>query len=97
VAEFFAKELAMGPINPNKAGLALGILIGGWHLLWASLVAVGWAQPVIDFVFWMHFIRPAWTIGTFHPGIALVLISVTAATGYAFGYLFGWLWNWIHG
>lgn len=86
----------MGTINPNKAGLALGVLIGGWHLLWALLVAAGWAQMLVNFVFWLHFIQPVWVIGPFHPGIALLLVAFTSTTGYLFGFGFGWLWNWIH-
>jgi hypothetical protein len=86
----------MGTVNPNKAGLVLGMLGGGWHVLWALLVAFDWAQSVINFVFWMHFIKPIYVIEPFHAGIALILIGVTAAIGYAIGYVFGLLWNWIH-
>ena len=28
----------MAVINPNKVGLAFGVVIGGWHLFWAALV-----------------------------------------------------------
>lgn len=31
----------MGTANPNKVGLVLGALYGGWHLLWSVFVAVG--------------------------------------------------------
>lgn len=86
----------MKTINSNKVGLVLGTLLGGWHVLWALLVALGWAQAVIDFVFWLHFLRPVYVVGSFNPGIALILIAITAAIGYAFGYLFGALWNWVH-
>lgn len=86
----------MGTINANKAGLVLGALGGGWHFLWALLVAFGWAQSVINFIFWIHFIQPIYVIGPFNAGIALMLIGVTAAIGYAVGYAFGLLWNWFH-
>ena len=86
----------MGTVNPNKAGLVLAALLGAWHFFWALLVASGWAQTVLNFVFWMHFIKPPYTVGAFSAGIALVLILVTATIGYIAGYVLGVLWNAIH-
>ncbi len=83
-------------INSVKAGLALGALMGVWHLCWSILVALGWAQPVIDFVFWMHFIKPVYVVGAFDPAIAAVLIVITSLTGFVFGWLFALLWNRLH-
>lgn len=86
----------MAAISPLKAGLALGTLMGSWHLLWAVLVALGWAQAVIDFVFWMHFLKPVYVVGAFNPGIALILIAVTGAAGAVVGYAFALIWNRVH-
>jgi len=86
----------MKSIHPVKAGIILAALFGGWHLLWAVLVAVGWAQALIDFVFWMHFIKPVYVIGPFNLGIAAVLIVVTSVVGFLIGYIFSVLWNWLH-
>jgi len=35
----------------QKSGLVRASLVGGWHLLWAIIVALGWGQPLIDFIF----------------------------------------------
>jgi hypothetical protein len=74
---------AMRPISPNKAGLVLGSLAGAWHLLWSSMVLVGWAQSVIDFIFWIHFIKPVYVIGPFNAGIALILVITTTLSDMA--------------
>jgi hypothetical protein len=80
-------------ISQNKAGLVVAALLGGWHLFWSSLVALGLAQPLIDFVFWIHFIKPVYVIEPFSLGRAGILVAVTATVGYAVGYLFALLWN----
>jgi hypothetical protein len=86
----------MGTVNPHKAGLVGAALLGGWHFLWALLVALGWAQALINFVFWLHFINPIYVIAPFKAGVALLLIIVTAAIGYTIGSILGVLWNRIH-
>ncbi len=60
------------------------------------LVALGWAQPVIDFIFWMHFIKPIYKIEPFEIGRAVILILVTAAVGFVFGFVFALVWNGLH-
>jgi hypothetical protein len=60
------------------------------------LVAVGWAQWIINFVFWIHFLKPPYVVGPFYPRVALILIVVTTAIGYPVGYSLGLMWNWVH-
>lgn len=80
-------------IRVNSAGLALGLLIGGLHLGWALLVATGLAQPLLDFVSWLHFVKPAYAIEPFAPFRATSLVLLTGASGYVCGSAFAWLWN----
>jgi hypothetical protein len=82
--------------NPNKVGLVVGALIGGWHLLWSLLVFLRWAQPVIDFIFWAHMIQPIYVIKPFDLLAAITLILITAAIGYIFGFLGAIIWNKLH-
>jgi len=83
----------MVAIHPHRVALIVAILLGGWHLMWSVLVALGWAQPVIDFVFWIHFIRPVYVIERFNLGIAMLLIGMTTGISYAIGGCFATLWN----
>jgi len=84
-------------LNPTKTGLAVGLLMGGWHVMWSILVAVGVAQWVIDFVFWMHFLRPVFMVESFDLARMLILVAVTSALGLLIGYALALLWNGLHG
>ncbi len=86
----------MATIDPNRTGLVFAALNGAWHLFWSLLVAVGWAQRVVDFLFWIHFIHPVYVIEPFEPGRAALLVAVTATIGYGGGFCLAWLWNWFH-
>jgi hypothetical protein len=83
-------------ISVGKAGLVLGAVVGGWHLCWSILVALGWAQRFVDFVFWVHFIKPIYVIEPFVLMRAAILLAVTAAFGFVIGAVFAWLWNAVH-
>jgi hypothetical protein len=82
--------------NPNKVGVVVGALVGGWHLLWSLLVLIGCAQPIIDFVFWAHMIRPVYIVKSFDPVAAVTLMVITGVIGYVFGVVGAIIWNRLH-
>jgi hypothetical protein len=82
-----------GRINVHALGAAFAGLLGCSHLAWSILVLLGWAQPILDLIFWLHFIDPPYRVGPFAPARALGLIAVTSGIGYALGVFAGVLWN----
>lgn len=86
----------MNHINPNKSGSALGALVGGLHFVWSVFVALGWAQPIIDFAFMLHMVKPVFVVEPFSLTRAVALIAVTAVIGYVVGSLFARVWNHLH-
>ena len=85
----------MRHINPAKAGLSVGVVIGLWHLMWVSLVAAGWARPIMDFILKLHFIQLNYELAPFMLGTAAALVAMTFSIGFLFGLVFALVWNWL--
>lgn len=79
--------------SPLRLGLVIGLLLAFFHAFWAALVALGWAQTILDFIFWAHFISPPYHVVAFDLSRALVLVGLTFAVGLALGTVGGSLWN----
>jgi hypothetical protein len=86
----------MNTISPRKVALVLALFLGLWHAFWVILVAAGFAQPLMDFIFRMHFIKPIFVIEAFEPLRALGLIGITTVLGYVLGFVLGLIWNALH-
>lgn len=79
--------------DPSKTALTLGTLFAAFHLVWIGLVWAGWAQPVLDFVFWAHMIQSIYVVKPFDPFAAFILVGFTFSTGFALGLLGAVFWN----
>ncbi len=83
-------------LNKHKVGVALGSLLGTVHAVWSLLVALGWAKPVMDFIYGLHFMDNPFMMRDFTLGNALLLVLVTSLVGYVMGWMFGYFWNRLH-
>lgn len=83
----------MERIGVNRAGLTLAVVLAGLHVIWGGLVAIGAAQPLIDFVFRIHMMEADAVVGEFAFGPAILLLLVTAAVGYGVGAALAATWN----
>lgn len=83
-------------VSMNAVGISVALLFGGVHVVWALLVASGLAQTLLNFVFWLHFIRLGWVVDSFEFGRAAGLVAMTSAIGYAVGAIFAVIWANLH-
>lgn len=87
----------MTAIRIHQTGLAFGGFLALFHALWALLVLLGIAEPLLDWILRLHFFEMSYELAPFSFGNALLLVIVTGIIGYIFGCVFGWLWNMLHG
>jgi hypothetical protein len=83
-------------MNKNKIGLVLGSFLGLFHLVWGLLIAIGFAQPLLDFIYNMHSLNNPFTVASFDLARSVGLIVVTFLVGYMVGYVFATIWNKFH-
>ena len=80
-------------VRPLTAGLALAIFTAVFHAAWAFLVAVGWAQALMDIVFRLHFMQPVFHIAAFDGVTALLLLAYAGVVGFILGFVGAVIWN----
>lgn|SRR5690348_1887040 len=85
----------MRRISPTKTAVAVGTVVGLWHVIWVTLVGVGWAKPVMDFILQLHFIRLQFELAPYSATTAGTLVVLTFAIGAFFGLVFALVWNWL--
>ena len=83
----------MAPIKPFTAGLCVAAFLTAWHAAWALLVALNWAQPLMDLVFRLHFISPPFRVGAFDAPTAGLLLLLVSTIGFLIGAGLALIWN----
>lgn len=71
-----------------QTSLIGGITLSSLHFCWAILVASGWAQSLLDFIFKLHMISSPFQVQAFDLGLAIGLIGITFLIGCFYGALF---------
>lgn len=79
--------------NPHKTGLVTGVFLGSFHLFWALLILLGWAQSLLNFIFMLHMIKPVYVVDNFSIVMTLGLVLMTSIIGYLAGYFSAVVWN----
>ena len=80
-------------IDPVRTGLIFALFLAALHAGWAILVMLGWAQGLLNFIFWAHFIAPPYHIEPFEAGRAALLIGLVFTVGAFMGWAGAHLWN----
>ncbi|MFH1233415.1 MAG: hypothetical protein V1649_02065 [Patescibacteria group bacterium] len=83
-------------MNKNKVALVVGSFVGLFHLVWGLLIAFGFAQSLLDFIYSLHSLNNPFSVMSFDLTRIIGLIIVTFLVGYVFGYIFAMLWNKFH-
>jgi len=76
--------------------LTFGVLLGGVHLVWSILVALGWAQALVNFSLSAHMVSAPVVIKAFDLSAAVTVIIIATIIGYIIGYIFARIWNRLH-
>ncbi len=84
-------------IDPTNTALTVGAFAGGLHLVWSILIALGWAQGLVNFILWAHMVSLPYVVKEFDFSAAIILVVVTTLVGGVFGYVFARIWNKMHG
>lgn len=71
-----------------QTALTWGACLSSLHFCWVILVASGWAQPLLNFIFKLHMLNSPFQVQEFNPFLAIGLLVITFLIGCLYGALF---------
>jgi hypothetical protein len=71
-----------------RTSLIWGMCLSSLHLCWVLLIAAGWAQALLDFIFKLHMLNSPFQVQAFNPLLALGLLGMTFLVGCFYGAAF---------
>lgn len=83
----------MKHLKNNHIALTSGSVFGIFHAVWALLVVMGIAQPLLNWIFDLHMIENPYHVMSFDVGKAVMLVIFTFVVGYVVGLIFSMIWN----
>jgi len=71
-----------------QTSLITGLCLSSLHLSWIVLIILGWAQPLMDFIFKLHMLNSPFQVQPFNLGLAVSLVIITFIIGAFYGLVF---------
>jgi hypothetical protein len=68
--------------------LVWGFFLSALHLAWVIFILLGWAQPLINFIFTIHMLNVPVTVQPFNFLYAITLVCITFVVGTFYGFIF---------
>ncbi len=81
-------------LNPKRTAITVGTFAALVHAVWAAIVALGFAQGLLNWAMRLHFLNIAITVSAFGAITAATLVVVAFIGGAAAGWIFSLAWNW---
>lgn len=83
----------MQKLNINRVGQTMSAFVGLVHLLWVTVVGMGFAGAKLNFFLGMHFLSVPFTVLNFSWTGGLILVILSMIGGYIIGSVFAFIWN----
>lgn len=74
--------------NCIKTVVGFGFGLSILHLAWVLIVATGWAQPIIDYIFKIHMLSSPFVVQPFSFSFSAQLLAITFGVGCFYGIVF---------